>query len=100
MIVTMLFRSFAQQSASAALMKLPSQTMAPLALHDALQLLKTEPEVVQLTLPMAWQLMSQLALAWAVQLPWQAALHSAEQLAMGGTTLQLVWHRAEQLALH
>ncbi len=43
--------------------------MAVLAMHEALQLLKTEPEVVQLALPMAWQLMSQLAFAWAVQLP-------------------------------
>jgi hypothetical protein len=74
--------------------------MAVLFMQLRLQLLKIDPDVVQLTLPMAWQLMSQLAFAWAVQLPWHSALHWAEQVAVGGRTLQLALQRAEQLALH
>jgi hypothetical protein len=58
---TMFFRSFAQQSASDALMKLPLQKIAVCALHPPVHF--SVSEAVQLALPWAWQLMSQLALA-------------------------------------
>jgi hypothetical protein len=58
---TMFFKSFAQQSASDALTKLPLQKIAVCALHPPVHF--SLSEAVQLALPWAWQLMSQLALA-------------------------------------
>ena len=57
-------------------------------------------EAVQLALPMAWQLMSQLRFAWPLQLPWQLESHSPSQSAVGGVAEHCVLQCAAQLALH
>jgi hypothetical protein len=57
----MFFRSFAQQSASWALTKLPLQKMAVCALHPPVHF--SVSDVVQATFPLAWQLTSQSRLA-------------------------------------
>jgi hypothetical protein len=57
----MFFRSFAQQSASDALTKLPLQKIAVCALHPPVHFSVRDAE--QLALPWAWQVMSQLRLA-------------------------------------
>jgi hypothetical protein len=53
---------------------------------------------VQLALPIAWQLMSQLRLACPEQLPWQLAMHPALQLTVGGVPEQPTLQWALQLA--
>ena len=69
----MFFRSSAQQSRSFELMKLPLQKMAVCAMQPPVHF--SLSEAVQLALPMAWHMTSQLALACPLQLPWQSAWH-------------------------
>ena len=57
-------------------------------------------DAVQLALPIAWQLMSQLKFAWPLQLPWQLRAHCPAQSAVGGVPEHCVLQRAAQLALH
>ena len=75
----MALRSLTHASASVALMKLPSQKMQLCAMHPPVHF--SLSEAVQLALPIAWQLMSQLRFACPLQLPWQ--LEIALALAVG-----------------
>jgi len=74
----------------------PLHTRAPPLEHDA-----EHPPVSidwQLTKPLAWQLMSQLALAEAEQLPWQAAWQPPVHV--GGEAVHDTLQRALTLAWH
>lgn len=94
----MALRSLTQASASVALMKLPSQKMELCAMHPPVHF--SLSEAVQLKLPIAWQLMSQLRFACPLQLPWQLRSHWPSQSAVGGVPEHSVLQRAAQLALH